>query len=258
MWDMARRTLTRLTFDADVDMSPVWTPDGRRVVYTSARTGVYNLYAVDVDGAGPDIRLTAGANTIVPTSVTADGLFVIAQEVRPVTEADLVRVPLAAGPVTTAVTAEGLVETPFDEWSGEVSPSGRFVAYLSGESGQSEIYVRPYPPVSSARWQVSSGGANDAAWTRGGRELIYSDQRGRLLAVPVVAMGPTFRTGVPSALGWGIDTPYVAWRNYDVSPDGLRFLVLKKLAETPQATSPVGFVVVQHWFEELKRLLPSQ
>ncbi len=201
------------------------------------------------------MRLATGANTQLPTSVTPDGAFVVGQEVRPQTRADLVRIALSPG---REAASEGLVETPFDEWSGEVSPDGRFLAYLSVESGQSEVYVRPMSVGTKARWQVSSGDANDPVWTRGGRELIYTDGAGRLIAVPVDSTGDAVRIGVRSPLGWGIDIPYVAWRTFDVSRDGTRFLVLKKAADAPQATAPVGFVVVQQWLEELKRLVPAE
>ena len=261
MWDLARKTLTRLTFDADVDLDPIWTPDGRRVVFASARTGVYNVYARDVDGSAPDVRLTTAANTQLPTSVTPDGAFVIAQEIRPHTKSDLVRVALAPGRGAGPAEAEGLVETPFEEWSGAISPDGRFIAYVSDESGPgapSEIYVRPYPMASNARWQVSPGGGMDPVWTRGGRELLYRDDTGRLMAVPVETTGPTFRTGTPAPLAVHVDPVYVAWRAWDVSPDGQRFLVLKKLPDNPQAASPMSFVVVQNWLKDLERLVPAK
>ena len=138
VWNVLRQTLTRLTFDADVDLSPVWTPDGRRIVFASTRTGVYNLYAREVDGAASDMRLTSGANTQLPDSVTSDGAFVIGHEVRPQTRSDLVRFPLNPPRDAGAAAAEGLVETPSEEWNGEVSPDGRFLAYQSEESGQTE------------------------------------------------------------------------------------------------------------------------
>ena len=90
-WDSARQTLARLTFDADIDLAPVWTPDSRRVVFASSRAGGYNLYARDVNGSTADVRLTTSANTQVPDSVTTDGAFVIAHEVRPTTDSDIVR-----------------------------------------------------------------------------------------------------------------------------------------------------------------------
>jgi tRNA A-37 threonylcarbamoyl transferase component Bud32 len=256
LWELARRTLTRLTFDPDVDMNPVWMPDGRRVIYTSARTGVLNLYGRDVDGAGRDVRLTSGANTQLPTAVSPDGAFVIGQEVRPVTKSDLVRVALAPQNDATSGAADSLLETEFDEWNGELSPDGRLMAYLSMESGRAEVYVRPSAPASSQRWQVSSDGGVSPVWARGGRELIYTDDTGRLMVAPVDASASVFRFGVPSPLPIRIHLPTVAWRSYDVSPDGLRFLVLKPSPEDTAVASSVGFVVVQHWLAELTRLVP--
>ena len=258
VWDLSRQTLTRLTFDADIDLSPVWTPDGRRIVFASTRTGVYNLYAREVDGSSSDVRLTTGANTQLPDSVTADGAFVIGHEVRPRTKSDLVRFPLDPGRGAKAMAAEGLVETPFEEWNGEVSPDGRFLAYQSEESGQTQVYVRPYPRGANARWQVSSSGGMAPVWTRKGHELIYLDGAGRLTAVAVDTTASTVQTAMPVTL---VTTAYAApgpWRAYDVSADGQRFLVMKEGAGRPQDASPPGFVVVQNWFEELKRLVPSK
>ena len=257
-WDLSRHTLSRLTFDADMDICPVWAPDGRRVVFASSRTGAYNLYARDVDGAARDVRLTAGANTQVPGSVTPDGAFLIGHEVRPRTASDLVRFALAPVEGAGPAAPEGLVETPFEEWNGEISPDGRFIAYQSEESGQSEVYVRPSDGAANARWQVSSGGGAEPVWTRAGRELIYRGAAQRLTAVPTETSGPAFRSGRPSTLGITVESIGVAWRSYDVSADGQRFLVMKTLAERQPDTSSAGFVIVQNWFEELKRLVPAK
>jgi Protein kinase domain/WD40-like Beta Propeller Repeat len=257
MWELARRTLTRLTFDADVDMNPIWTPDGRRVVYASARTGVLNLYARDVDGAGRDVRLTSGANTQLPAAVSPDGTFVVGQEVRPGTKSDLMRAALAPQGASTPGAVDSLLATEFDEWSGALSPDGRYIAYASMESGQAEIYVRTLAQGSNERWQVTSDGGVNPVWTRGGRELIYTDDAGRLITVPVDAAATTFQSRVASPLPIRIDLPTVAWRTYDVSPDGLRFLILTPLPADAALASPVSFVVVQHWLEELKRLVPA-
>ncbi len=255
-WSLSRLTLTRLTFDPDVDLAPVWTPDSRRIVFTSARTGAYNLYTRDVDGTAPEVRLTNGANTQVPDSVTPDGKFVIGHEVRPHTKSDLARFALTPAAGSGAAAAEDLVRTPFNEWNGEVSPDGRFLAYQSFESGQEEVYVRPFPQVAAGRWQVSSGGGASPVWTRGGRELIYLDAKQHLTAVTADTTGATFRAGPASTL---VKTAYAApgpWRSYDVSPDGQRFLVIKQLATPPDAAP--AFVVAQNWFDELKRLVPSK
>ena len=257
-WDLKRQTLARVTFDADMDISPVWTPDSRRVVFASARTGAYNLYARDVDGAAREVRLTAGANTQVPGSVTPDGTRIIAHEVRPQTKSDLVRFALTPGGGAGFAVAEGLVETSFDEWNGEISPDGRFIAYQSEESGQSEVYVRPSQAGATARWQVSSGGGSEPVWTRGGLELIYRAGAQRLTAVSVETTGPMFRAGRPSTLAVTVEPMGVAWRSYDASLDGQRFLVIKNLVNRPQDASSPSFVIVQHWFEELTRLVRAK
>ncbi len=122
-----------------MDLCPVWTPDSRRIVFASSRTGAYNLYVRDVDGAASDVRLTSNANTQVPGSVMPDGSRIIAHEVRPQTKSDLVRFALTPGGSSGSAAAEGLVESPFEEWSGEIARDGRFIAYQSEESGQSEI-----------------------------------------------------------------------------------------------------------------------
>ena len=258
VWTLARQTLTRLTFDPDVDLSPVWTPDGHRIVFASTRTGVYNLYVREVDGAARDVRLTNGANTQLPDSITPDGASVIGHEVRPQTKSDLVGVPLSLGLKDGVAVPEELVTTPFDEWDAQVSPDGRFLAYQSMESGQSEIYVRPYPNVAGARWQVSSGGGSEPAWTRNGRELIYLDAAHHLTATSVGLTASAFTASAPSRLETTAYTTTGVWRSYDISPDGQRFLVLKENANDTQASELPGFVVVQNWVEELKRLVPQK
>ena len=168
--ESSRQTLTRLTLDADIDLNPMWTRDARRVIFSSARAGVYNLYALDINRAGSEVRLTRSANTQLPDSVTADGAFVILHEVRPGSGSDIDRFPLQPGQASAPASGERLVHGPSDEWNGEVSPDGSLLAFQSGESDQAEVYVCPYPDVARARWQLSSGGGQEPAWTRGGRE----------------------------------------------------------------------------------------
>jgi eukaryotic-like serine/threonine-protein kinase len=261
IFELARQTLTRLTFDPDIDIVPVWTPDGRRVIFASKRAGTYNLFARAVDGAAVDVRLTTSANVQVPNSVTPDGAYVIGHEVRPKTTADLVRIMLPGVENRPAppVEAEPLATTTFEEWNGEVSPNGRFIAYQSAETGRLEVFVRPYPDMSTARWQVSAGGGAQPAWTRGGKELIYVNPESHLMAVPVDIAAAAFRAGTPDRVATTAYAPINwPWRTYDVSPDGQRFLILKDRAGSSGKIGTSNFVVVQNWFEELKRALPAK
>jgi serine/threonine-protein kinase len=147
-----------------------------------------------------------------------------------------------------------LVRTQANERLGVISPDGRWLAYESDSSGQPEIYARPFPSVGAGQWLVSSGGGRRPLWAPNGRELFYENPTGAIMAVPVDASGPSWRSGNPVRL---IDRAYVSLgggvRNFDISPDGRRFLTVKSAAAFPPQ-----IVVVQNWMEELKRLVPAR
>jgi len=149
------------------------------------------------------------------------------------------------------------VQTTFNELNGEISPDGRWVAYQSNESGQDEIYVRPFPDADRGRWQISTGGGTRPLWARSGKELFYLGPSGAVMSASVEG-GSTFRAGRPTRLFEGryLTFATVAGRTYDVSPDGQRFLMLKP-GDTDSTAAPTSLVVVQNWFEELKRLVPT-
>ena len=149
-----------------------------------------------------------------------------------------------------------LVWTAFEERNGEVSPNGRWLAYESDESGQLEIYVRPFPEVERGRTQVSTGGGTQPLWGRSGRELFY--RNGAAVMVVPVETDPIFAAGSPEMLLEGQDPPNPpsnGGRAYDVSLDGQRFLMIK--ADGGSENTPPHFILVQNWFEELKRLVPT-
>ena len=147
------------------------------------------------------------------------------------------------------------MSSPSPEYSANVSPNGRYFAYQSAESeGRFAVYVRPYPDASKGRWQISTGGGTAPVWAQTGRELFYLDESNTLMAVPVETSGPQFSAGRPAKV---FDTKYYGnFYSYDVTPDGLRFLMIKEsnAADRNQAS----IVVVLNWFEELKRLAPTQ
>jgi serine/threonine-protein kinase len=153
-----------------------------------------------------------------------------------------------------------LLATPFYERNAVLSPDGRWVAYEANSSGQYEVYVRPFPNVGDGQWQVSTGGGIQPVWARNGRELFYLEPAGALMAVPVEPRGTSWKAGTPTRVFAGSDL-YAgvgfASRTYDVSPDGQRFLMIKQGgASDPGGPSP-SIVVVQNWFEELRRIVPN-
>jgi hypothetical protein len=154
-----------------------------------------------------------------------------------------------------------LVQSPFTERNGVVSPDGRWLAYEANDSGGSEIYVRPFPEVNSGHWQVSTAGGTRPLWARNGQELFY-----------VSPTGAVMRVGVDRATSWAATTPALvikegyftipgggnSGRSYDISSDGQRFLMIKIGGGPDQTVAAPKVIVVQHWDEELKRLVPAR
>ena len=137
-------------------------------------------------------------------------------------------------------------------------PDGRWLTYESNSTGRFEIYVRPFPNVGGGQWQVSSTGGNQPLWARSGRELFYVAPDGALMTVPVQSHDTTWSAGTATKLfAASYFTGGIA-RGYDVSSDGQRFVMIKEGGGTDQIASASQIIVVQHWAEELKRLVPSK
>ena len=149
------------------------------------------------------------------------------------------------------------LQTPFEESSGQFSPDGHWVAYVSNESGRNEVYVRPFPGP-GGKWQVSTEGGSELAWNPKGKELFFrtGGQKEKMMVVEVQTQ-PTFTAGKPRLLfegAYGANGPTAAGAFYSVSPDGQRFLMTK--APDQQQTSLTQINVVLNWFEELKKKVP--
>ena len=135
------------------------------------------------------------------------------------------------------------------------SPDGRWLAYESNESGRNEVYVRPFPDVNRGKWPISTDGGTRPLWAKNVRELFYVAESGAVMAVPIET-GSTWAAGAPVKLfDWPVPTR--SSRSYDVSKDG-RFLMLRAVDVSEPDASPFSLVVVQHFDEELKRLVPTR
>jgi hypothetical protein len=147
-----------------------------------------------------------------------------------------------------------LLHSTFAERNPDLLPDGRWLAYESDESGQLEIYVRPFPDVDGGRWQVSTDGGSQPLWARNGRELFF--RAGDAVIVVPVEAGSGFAPGSPTVLFEGQYAETLGGRNYDVSPDGQRFLMLKESGPDGGAAQ-ARFIVVENWFEELRQRVPT-
>jgi serine/threonine-protein kinase len=232
-------------------------PDGGRIAFSSQRDGSRgNTFWQMADGTGQPERLAKGANNsqVFPTSFSPDGTQLVVHGDPDGRQVDDIGIVSLEGALDKPVTP--LLATTFEEENAEVSPDGRWLAYESNESGQLEVYVRPFPKIDAGRWQVSTGGGTQPVWAHNSRELFYRSGDA-VMSVPVETSA-TFTFRNPVMLFKGDYAPSLGGRNYDVSPDGKRFLMLKVGASAAAQAPPARFTVVENWFEELKRLAPAK
>jgi eukaryotic-like serine/threonine-protein kinase len=243
--DLGRDLLNRFTFDMAADAVPRWSPDGNQIVFTSNRTGVYDLYLKPANGSGTEELLLATSQNKAPADWSPDGGFILYRTPGLSTGFDLWALPIHGDRKPFPVA-----QTNFEERDGQFSPDGKWIAYQSNESGRVEIVIQSFPSPGS-KLQVSREGGAQIRWRADGKELFYIALDGRLMAVPIqfaldgrsVNAGtpvPLFATRVGGAVQASNPQQYVA------SPDGQRFL-MNTLPEEGNA-SPI--TVILNWHPE--------
>ena len=250
MFDLNRNTLTPIGPNAGSSQAPLWTVDGKKVIYRSTQAGLRNLFWRSVDG-GPEERiLTKPDVSHSPTSVSPDGRWAVFNE-NSAAEAAGVGIWVLALDGSHAVRR--LFESGGGEQDGQISPDGKWIAYQVEVSSRWEIYVSPFPGP-GPRHQVSVDGGYEPLWSRDGHELFY--QRGATLMSANVTTGATFTSGTPRPLFEGRflasingNTPWV------VSPDGKRFLRIQRVEPERAITS---LDIVLNWFAEVKPFLAGK
>jgi serine/threonine-protein kinase len=221
---------------------PIWTPDGRSVVFTSNPTGLFQMYRIPADGSGPAERLFESDVNHAGTSWHPGGRLLAFYQIHPETYRDLWVLDTAANEATPFLV------TSADERAGMFSPEGQWIAYVSDESGRDEVYVRPYPGP-GGKWQISTDGGTGPLWSRDGTRLHYRE-RGAVMAVDV-SITDGFSAGAPRRLFAGdyLSDPN-GNANYDVTADG-RFLMISG----ERADSPTELKLVMGWDEVVKGVL---
>jgi len=258
VYDWLRAALSRLTFDPGIDWRPVWTPDGRRIVFSSSRSGQRNLWWRRSDGSGDAERLTEGENAQFAYSWHPRGRVLMFRERRPDAGYDLMTLEVEGDeetgwkPGTPAV----FLSTPFDESSPMFSPDGRWLAYQSDESGRQEVYVQPFPGPGK-KSQVSTGGGVEPKWSRTRPELFYGSPDGTIMVARYTVEADSFHPGQPTR--WS-DAAFVLRPNpggFDLHPDGQRFALLSA-SDTQTAEAPDTVVFITNFFDELRRLTEDE
>jgi serine/threonine-protein kinase len=226
-------------------------PDSERILYSSTRDGEGGIFRRAANGTGQEEQITTGTGNLTgtgnqfPNSISGDGRYLFF-----VTDGDMFTMSLE-GEREIAPTAQ----TTFNEGWNSLSPDGRWLAYLSNETGRFELYVRPFPDVDSDRWQISTNGAwsDRVLWAPDGSELYYVSEDDEYLAVAIET---------ETTFSWSSAEVLFPWDQFSaplgISPDGERFLAIRTNAEADDGSGATSIAFVDNWFDELRRLAPAE
>ncbi|HTU33542.1 MAG TPA: protein kinase [Candidatus Acidoferrum sp.] len=254
IYDLSRETFSPFTFDG-VNRHAVWTPDGKRIAFASNRDGPIQIFWKYADGTGTLERLTTVSDAAtpdllpIPYSWTPDGRVLAFVKLWPTKASEFWLLNVSDR------TARRFMTSHVADGGPQISPDGHWLAYASDESGRREIYVEGFP-VQGGKWQVSAEGGNEPQWSRNGRELFYREGN-KMMAADITAQAGLI-VGKPRELFEGnylpVSSGYVR-AQYDISPNGDRFLMLKAAGQ--KDAGPTQINVVLNWTEELTRVVPA-
>jgi Tol biopolymer transport system component len=253
--------MTRLTF-TQTNLFPVWTPDGKHIVFRSLAPGRSALWWIRPDGAGEAQPLLESRDNVFPYSFSPDGKGLAFAEFGMDTGYDLWTLPLDVSDANHPKPGkpELFLRTPFSETEPAFSPDGRWIAYPSDELGRYEVYVRPFPggaPSGSGKWQISTAGGRHPIWSRNSRELFYQAPDTRIMVAAYTAKADSFAPDKPRP--WSdariLEVPGGPW-DLDLAPDGKRFAVFPRPDAAGEQKGSVHVTVLLNFFDELRRRVP--
>jgi Tol biopolymer transport system component len=246
--DAAHGGTSRLTFGNAQNRNPIWSSDGTRVAF-AAYTGTTDLYQKPATGGREELLVKTGATGAFPTSWSLDGRLLLYAAAGSKTSYDLWTIALDGDRTPRPLLQSGFIET-----QGQLSPSGRWVAYTTDETGVREVWVQSVPPT-GAKWQVSTDGGSEPRWRGDGGELYYIAGNGTLMAVAINATLAAFQVGSPQPL-FQTRRPFSSplHTNYTPSADGQRFLINTIAGNAP---APTPITMILNWSEQVKRPVPT-
>ncbi len=249
IYEIAGGAFKRLTFGSG-NFAPVWTPDSRRIVFSSDAGGPpLNLYWKATDGSDSAERLIESRNLQIPGSWSPDGRALAYSEIAPDTRWDIWLLEFDQG----KRSARPIINTDANEVHPMFSPDGRWLAYTSDGSGPRQVYVQTFP-LGGGKWQISTDGGTEPVWSRDGKELFYR------------AGDRVMRVTIDASAGFKASKPEVVFEGkyklesvtllstYDLAADGRRFLMMR----SEQQSAPTRLNIVSGWFEDIKRRVPAQ
>jgi len=251
VYDQLRDAMTRLTHGGGIFTNPIWSKDGRHVVFTSMGSGVFWIRA---DGSGQPQALLSNKTTLqFPSSFTPDGKRLAYFQVDGHPQIWSVDVENDAG-VLKAGKPVRFLTTQYQDMDPVFSPDGRWIAYSSNESGKLEVYVRAFsvsPAGSEGKWQISNSGGTFPGWSPNRRELLYRNGA-QIMTVGYTASGDSFVAEKPRV--WAANVASAT--GFDFAPDGKRMVITLPATTTAAPTQEHTIVFVQNFFDELRRLAP--
>jgi eukaryotic-like serine/threonine-protein kinase len=244
-YDLQRDSAKRLTFDPAIDADPIWSPDGKKILFASSRGGLFQLYIKSADGGEDEKLLPLDASDRgdkYPTAWSSDGKYILYERTTQATALWTAEMP--------GLKTSRLLQGPGTTKNGQFSPDGRWLAYTSNESGKWEIYITSFPDL-HGKWQVSNTGGTQPRWRGDGKELFYLASDGKMTAVPLTA-GEHFDSGPPIPLFQASAHEQVAGSElvtYDVAKDGQRFLIDTQM----EKEGALPMTVILNWNANLER-----
>jgi serine/threonine-protein kinase len=257
--DLQRKTTSRLTFLPGPNTAPVWTPDNRSILFLSDNATAPGIYSIRADRSGEPRRLSDTKGRMVPSTISPNGKRLAGVLPLAGGGTEIWTAPLEEGENPRLGPPETFLRSPFIKINPSFSPDTRWLAYNSGESGTTEVYVRPFPGP-GAGVQISTGGGRQPMWSQNQRELFFQDLGARIMVVEYTARGDSFIAGTPRL--WSerrllsLVSPPVP--TLDLAPDGQRFAVILYQNGTAEQKPVTRVTLLLNFFDELKRRAPPE
>jgi serine/threonine-protein kinase len=247
IYDIQTTALSRLTFEKKM-FDPVWSKDGKKIYYASAIVGNEGLMVQPADGSSEGISILTNKSPRFPISISPNGTQLIMNALGGPTDGDIYLIDL-----NNEKEPSPLLCSPGYEYGGCISPDGRYIVYGSNENGRLEIFVRTYPDL-KGKWQISVKGGVSAVWSPDGKEIFYVSTVGKMMSVSIKNT-PAFSADQPREL-FDVSQMYFPNNpitNFDITPDGRRFIMVRNARVTTNVTS---YNIVLNWVEELQHQMP--